>query len=137
MELEAVEKRLEQRIEQCVSDVDNKIYKSHNAIAAITSHNGKQIGEMSDKLEQMASWFRDHDTKEQEYQRKVDTHLSLKQLSQDQLEKLVEMVQDYTERKVLEKSVKKIKDFATGFVAFCAAIGVVIGGVISFIRWVK
>jgi len=139
--VDASEKRMEAKMDACRADVDEriegldqKLYKSHNAIAAVQSDMGATLKRLTDKLEEFGNKFTMHDAKEIEYQKKVDAHLSQKQLSQEHMEKLVEMVQDYTEKKVLEKSVGKLRNMVIGFAGLCAAVGVIIASTVAAIK---
>lgn len=107
--------------------VHEEMYASHNAVASSISAFGLE-------LQKLTQWFKARDITEKEYQKKVDEHLAQKQLTHDQLEKLITIVEEYTESEVLKKSMGKLKNMVIGFAAFCGAIGTIIFFWAEFIK---
>lgn len=100
------------------SIVHEEMYAAYNGVAQTISGLGREVKELADRFEK-------HDEKEKEYQIKVEEHLAQKQLSKEQLETLIMIVNDRTEEEVLKKSAKKIKDIVIGLATFLTAVGTI------------
>ncbi len=133
-EIDAVEKRIEAQMQECREDVDQQIFKSHNAIAAVQSQNGAALKELTSKVDTLSEWFRVHDINEKKYQEKVDKHLEaqepLTRLTVDDIQSLKDVAQGYSGMSAMRKMI-------LGIASIVMAIGVVAGGFIALIKSIK
>lgn len=139
--VDASEKRMEAKMNECrvdvderIDELDNKLYKSHNAIATVQSEMGATLKRLTDKLEDFGDRFAVHNAKEVEYQKKVDTHLEgqapLSKLTTDDIQALKDVAQGYAGMSVMRK-------FVIGLAGLIIAIGAVVGGFIGLIKAIK
>lgn len=139
--VDASEKRMEAKMDACRADVDEridgldqKLYKSHNAIAAVQSDMGATLKLLADKLEDFGNKFTMHDAKEIEYQKKVDAHLeaqtTLSKLTGDDVQALKDIAQGYAGMSAMRKMI-------LGLASLIIAIGAVVGGFIGLIKAIK
>ena len=133
-EIDAVEKRIEAKMQECREDVDQQIFKSHNAIAAVQSQNGAALKELTSKVDTLSEWFRVHDINEKKYQEKVDKHLEaqepLTRLTVDDVQALKDVAQGYSGMSAMRKLI-------LGLASIVIAIGAVAGGFIALIKSIR
>ena len=100
------------------SIVHEEMYAAYNGVSLTMSGLGREVKELAERFEK-------REEKDEEFQQKVEEHLAQKQLSKEQLETLITIVNDRTEEEVLKKSAKKIKDIVIGLATFLTAVGTV------------